>query len=151
MRFYTHFVFGFLCAFLFTKLFDVQLIFYASVFLGILFPDIDNASSKLGRKVKPIAWILQHTVGHRGIFHSLILGLAISYAFFAINISLAIGFLIGYVSHLVLDSLTPAGIMWLFPLSVIKAKGKIRTGSFLEIIFCCLLMASLLLYLLRIL
>ena len=134
MRFYTHIAFGFLCAFLIQKgsLDGALAIFYAGVFLGIIVPDIDNASSFIGRKVRPLSWILQFTVGHRGIFHSLLFGLITAYLLISLDRSGALGFLIGYFSHLLLDSATPAGIMWLFPVSVRKVRGPVKTGSFTE-------------------
>ncbi len=147
MRFYTHFVFGMLCTLIIFKFFtpNSYSLFAVSVFLGLLFPDIDNASSKLGKKVKPVSWILQHTVGHRGIFHSLLLGLTLSYFLLQFSTDASIGFIIGYLSHMLLDSLTPAGIMWFFPFSVIKARGKIKTGSITEYIMLVLLIGLILL------
>ncbi len=55
---------------------------------------------------------------HRGIVHTPIAALTIALLFFLLTwrkgSSLAL--LIGYISHLFLDTFTPAGIMWLFPL-----------------------------------
>ena len=44
-------------------------------------------------------------------------------------------FFLGFISHLVADSLNPAGIKWLQPFNKAKVKDGIRTGSFLEKLF----------------
>lgn len=84
------------------------------VALGSLIPDIDHAKSVVG-KVIPVAGIFN--MQHRGWTHSL-LGLIIFIAIIAIiNTSLIMGFALGYVLHLLVDTLTPMGIAWFYPLS----------------------------------
>jgi inner membrane protein len=53
-----------------------KVIFYGLAALGALAPDIDNASSTLGKRLGPISRGVQHLTGHRTFFHSL-LGMAI--------------------------------------------------------------------------
>lgn len=52
-------------------------VFYGAAAFGSLVPDIDNARSTLGKRLGPISKEIQHAVGHRTIFHSL-LGLALT-------------------------------------------------------------------------
>lgn len=86
----------------------------ALAFGGIL-PDIDHSGSKVGSKVP----IIPHLLKHRGFTHSLTFLLAVFFLLNRLSLSSAIsvGLLIGIASHLVSDSLTPAGIQVLWPLS----------------------------------
>ena len=71
--------------------------------LGALVPDIDQASSTLGSKCKPIGWLLQH----RGVTHSLLFALLCA----AIYPYLGLGVL----SHILLDMCNRRGVMLLWP------------------------------------
>jgi inner membrane protein len=104
--------------------------------LGALAPDIDNARSTLGKRLGVISRQIQKHAGHRTIFHSLV-GLALIGALaWAVEQGVALGFrqlgwplaaerltanvalvalLIGYLLHLVADSLTVGGVPWLWP------------------------------------
>lgn len=87
-----------------------------------LLPDIESPDSFIGRKLPLISHSNKLVFGHRQVFHSLIGALA----FFLISLILVKGFhlpinyamaaLIGYLSHLFLDSFNPAGVPWLWPL-----------------------------------
>jgi len=98
-------------------------------------PDIDSYKSKVGRKIKPISFLINLFFRHRGIFHSPFLLILISMVIIIIKIEIAAAFFIGYLSHLVLDSLTPEGVMFFYPFSKKRTKGFIRTGSLWENIF----------------
>lgn len=81
-----------------------------------LTPDIDTKNSLLGRLIPVLPSIVEKTLGHRTITHSLIFT-----AFYAFLIHLflpdqLIPFLIGYVSHLVLDIFT-GGVPLLYPIN----------------------------------
>jgi inner membrane protein len=117
--------------------------FLIAALLGGTAPDLD----------KPRQWwarFLAHTAfgGHRHLSHSLV-GLAI----FTVGFSLlaralappvgasatlvAAGFIAGYLSHLVLDSLTIEGVPWLFPIQTYfgfpPTSGlRVKTGGLLE-------------------
>ena len=99
-----------------------------SSLVGSLFPDIDEPQSFLGRKIKPVSRLIKAVLGHRGFIHTpLFCFLLVGFmAFFLCNTpiidvdissKIICGFLIGFMSHLILDTITPKGIMWLFPLS----------------------------------
>lgn len=110
--------------------------------LGSLVPDIDEPNSTLGRKVKLLSKGIKVIFGHRGILHTPFFLILVSVGlFFALKqcpeeylvlaTQASIFFIIGYLSHLVLDTLTPAGIMLLYPFSknkmgIIGMKGKYR-------------------------
>lgn len=86
--------------------------------------DLDEPQSKVGQKIKPVSWGLKKLLGHRGILHTpffVLLVTGLLYYFlnekYASTIFICLGNLSGAFSHLILDSLTPQGIMWLFPFS----------------------------------
>lgn len=86
--------------------------------MGALFPDIDTPESALGRRL-PFFSLLGG--GHRGWTHSLVgLVLFSTLLLFVFSIDIAMAFAAGYLSHLLLDMLNPAGvrIFWPFPLSL---------------------------------
>lgn len=85
---------------------------------GSLFPDVDHPNSIIGRRVKPLSWIITKTAGHRGITHSIVFMLLISFVLSLMDPnSYVLGsFIIGYISHLILDGITPHGIPALYPL-----------------------------------
>lgn len=142
MLFYTHLIFAFLFGILSMNYVHPanQVLFIVLVVFGGTLPDVDSSSSKLGSKVKVVSWFFKH----RGFFHSLFVLPFISLILYFIGFSnFAIPIIIGYVSHLIADSMTKEGIMFLYPLSKAKIKGFIRTGGFLEkIIFIILVVLS---------
>lgn len=114
-------------------------IFYGAAALGALVPDVDNARSTLGRRLGIVSRAIQKHAGHREVFHSLV-GLAltgaviwgamvgVAYGLSRVGVQLTvndpigglaltalIALLIGYVLHLVADSLTLGGVPWLWP------------------------------------
>ncbi len=103
------------------------------ILIGLLatyIPDIDMGSSKLGKK--KIFRPLQIFVKHRGFFHSFTFLFLITFIFVMFIPILALGFFIGYASHLFVDSFTPQGINPFYPWKR-KSIGKIRTGGKIEI------------------
>ena len=119
----------------------------AGLFLGALLgataPDLDKPRQFWAR-----AFVKTAFGGHRHLSHSLI-GFAIAAAIVAgvvgalapivgINPTLPwLGFAAGYLSHLVLDSLTVEGVPWFFPLESFLGfppwpRLRVRTGSLVE-------------------
>lgn len=103
--------------------------------LGSIMPDIDKPTSKIGRKafIKPISIYIHKKFGHRTITHSVLaslIGLYIliksSYmfrdVFFYLYSNFVIGFSVGYMSHLLLDSLTTQGIPIFYPVDKTRYK-----------------------------
>ena len=137
MMFRTHLAFSFLISILIIDSFNIQnkVMFIVILLIASVLPDIDSYKSKLGRKIKPISFLINIFLGHRGIFHSLFLLILISLIIAFINNEIAAAFFIGYLSHLILDSLTPEGVMFFYPFSKKRIKGIIRTSSLWENIF----------------
>ena len=121
MLFYTHLAFALLTALYLMP----QQIFL--VLLGSMIPDIDNVHSKINEKLK-ITKLFGYLFKHRGFCHSLwfALLLFITISYLAPNIAGPI--LVGYISHLIIDSITKQGIDYLAPIASFKVKGFIETG-----------------------
>lgn len=120
--------------------------------IGGLLPDIDTATSDIWDKVRGgsfLAKIVKPFIGgHRMISHSLIsmciVGTLLKYILAAIGTVLIVdmdiiwwSIMIGYLSHLIADSLTIEGVPWFLPLRVrigfppIRSL-RIKTGGAME-------------------
>lgn len=123
--------------------------------IGGVTPDIDQSTGVLWHKI-PGGTILGKLVapflgGHRHISHSLLGVLLFGFlsnslfSFLGRTIlidmhSVWLAFMIGFLSHLVMDTFTKEGVPWLFPLPIKFgippfAFLRIRTGGFLENFF----------------
>lgn len=93
--------------------------------IGSLYPDIDNSQSMLGRKIKPISFIINKLFGHRGFIHTpfnlicllLLMGTPLILTEQYNYLPIVIGFAVGFLSHLFLDAITKGGISFLYPFS----------------------------------
>ena len=106
----------------------------AAAALGALLPDIDHPQSWAGRKMRAISVPLSLVVGHRGVTHSAI---AVA-AGLALLLLLGTGWMaapvvVGYLSHLLADALTPSGVPLLWPSRRRFTLNLCRTGSAVEI------------------
>jgi inner membrane protein len=100
--------------------FAVELLFYLSVAIGSLAPDLDEERSKISKILPIFPWIYKiFGIGHRGFTHQLLFVMILSGFFWYIlkyqNIDYLVGisifgFILGYFMHLVGDMLTKAGI-----------------------------------------
>lgn len=84
-----------------------------------LLPDIDNATSKLGRLFAPASILIQLFFGHRTLFHAPLLYLVLSFVIAQAYPSqqlLILSCAAGITSHLILDMLNPAGIPLFWPI-----------------------------------
>lgn len=113
--------------------------------LTALLPDIDHPKSILGQRLRWISRPIARAFGHRGFTHSL---LAIAAGIYFIRHQLPAGWpiptdayhamIIGYLSHIVADMLTPAGVpllwpcRWRFCLPVLNS----QKGNQLERVLC---------------
>lgn len=114
----------------------------ASSLLGSLLPDIDEPNSFIGKKVWLLSKLIKFTTGHRGVFHTLAIVLIFPLIYFLtkdneIFLKLSwfpyknfiIGLIIGYLSHLLMDSMTEMGVPLLWPLTKEKISiMKLRTN-----------------------
>lgn len=114
--------------------------------LGSLFPDIDHSQSFISRSsllFRAASAVATGISTHRGFFHTVIAGALWALLLLIPSVRTALGgaiafaiygFLAGYLSHLVLDTLNPHGIMWFWPFSRKRIHlANIRTGGRLEL------------------
>ena len=112
--------------------------------LTCLLPDIDHPKSVLGQRLKWLSQPIARAFGHRGFTHSL-LAVAVSLWLFQINVpadwflpaDVLQGMTLGYLSHIVADMLTPAGVplcgrRWRFRLPILNS----QQGNQLERALC---------------
>jgi len=86
--------------------------------IGALVPDIDNPHSTIQKYVPGVGKILGHLLTHRGVTHSLVFAGLLTLVLNMISLpwNIAIAFIAGIISHLILDTLNPMGVPWLWPL-----------------------------------
>lgn len=114
------------------------ILFMISLFASTL-PDIDHPLSVPGRKVMGFSEFLNRNFGHRGITHYPLTLCFVGFIMYFVwkYISMpewlhvlmmwcVIGFVVGYLSHILLDTFNSAGVALLAPFS--KVKVKIPTG-----------------------
>ncbi len=81
--------------------------------LATFIPDIDSRFSTIGQK--KIARLLQIFTKHRGMIHSFTFLLTITLVLVLFFPVVALGFFLGYASHLFADSFSVDGIMPFYP------------------------------------
>lgn len=113
----------------------------ALVAAGSLLPDLDHPKSWVGRRLPFISRPLSALVGHRGPTHSL---LAIASCLILVQQhlmarSISLPLVIGYLSHLGADLLTPNGLRLAWPLRGSTALPLCKTGSPAEVAVVILL------------
>ncbi|MFH1971865.1 MAG: metal-dependent hydrolase [archaeon] len=140
MMFKTHLVIGVLLGLVLVSLLNpvYPVLFFGVLVLASLLPDIDTPKSKVGKKVGIVSNILNVTLGHRGLMHSIYLPAVV--AIFGVLFGFPLigyAFAIGYMIHLIADMFTKDGIHLFYP--VLNIRGFITTGSIWEsfIFFIC--------------
>lgn len=108
-----------------------KIIFAVVCLFAAMLPDIDIASSRVGRA--KAARIVQFFTRHRGFFHSFTFCIAVSVILTLFNptVILALPFFLGYSVHLLADSFTNEGIMPFWP-SKKRLSWKIPVNSIIE-------------------
>jgi len=101
---------------------------------GSLLPDIDHPKSWVGKRIWPLSGMIAAVLGHRGATHSLLAVIGCGWLLFNDGYSRAIvvPVLIGYLSHLAGDLLTPRGLRLAWPFKGSWALPLCRSGSPLE-------------------
>lgn len=100
-------------------------------------PDIDHPMSRLGKKHPHISQYINSHYGHRGVTHYPLTLFIMGSCLYLIEKMLlfpynvlwlwgSIGFVVGYASHILLDTFNSAGVSLLAPFS--KVRVKIPTG-----------------------
>ena len=136
MLFYTHLVFSFLIGLLSVDVFGIkrQMLFIILVMFFSVLPDIDMVKSKIGKKFGVVSYVIRLVFGHRGLFHTAWFSIILFVLFlFILDLRvIGLGVLVGYLSHLFLDSLTVQGVRPLSPFIEFRIRGFIKVGSVLE-------------------
>ncbi len=98
---------------------------------GALLPDIDHPKSWVGKKVRPLSWLFSRLFGHRGLTHSFLAIIGCIAVLLREDLPLAVTapLVVGYLSHLAADLLTPGGLRLAWPLKGTWALPLCRTGS----------------------
>lgn len=121
---------------------------------GALVPDIDHRGSKISRSSvagRVTSFAVSGVTKHRGVIHTpafilacgAALGLGAFFTRSGAGPALLLGLLVGMLSHLLLDTLNPTGIMWLWPLSKKRLRlASIRTNSLGELLVMAALLAA---------
>ena len=115
----THLIFAFLLFLMFNKVLGFPLLDSVFALIGAMVPDMDLYPRKWHRKLLHNIW-------------ALLIMVFLGMHFNIMSQHIALLFSIGFLSHLISDSLTPQGIMWLWPLKKPHIRGPIRTGGFRE-------------------
>ncbi len=145
----THFVFSvFLCLILFwINVVSVpnKILFLLFVILGTIIVDIDSKKSFVGKIIlfRPLQWVFSH----RGMFHTILFAVLFSLVVAFFDRWLGVAFAFGYISHILLDCFTPAGVRLFWPLWDGKIGFGVRSGVLIEeILFVLLLLADVILF-----
>ena len=108
-------------------------VFTFLILIGAAMPDIDNKRSKISQKAKMVSALINSLTKHRGIFHSVFIPLGI---YFLLDMILGgyygMALALGYLSHLMIDAMTPLGVNFLHPITTLRLHGPIETNSFVE-------------------
>lgn len=156
MNLVTHITFGMLLTLLIFNLYNPQLsqqtinLYLIAAAVGSLLPDIDHPKAYVSRRhwmAHGASHLLEAVAHHRGLTHSLLAlvllsGITIAgLNYLRADVYLTIPFALGYLSHLLIDSLNPSGVKWLLPISqrtlrptkkILFFKLNIITGSILD-------------------
>lgn len=148
--------------------YGTAIVAFGANMIGGLTPDIDQPTASLWHKI-PAGTIIGKLIspflgGHRFISHSILgivlFGVIANYALQLMHHTLVVdipivwwSFMIGYISHLVMDTFTKDGVPWLFPIPMRIgippfAFLRIKTGGFMEksIVFPALILCNIYIY-----
>lgn len=107
--------------------------------LGALLPDIDHPRAGLRDRLGWLGDLVFGWLKHRGPTHSLLAVALVAWVTFQIAPPHAPALALGYLSHLLADSITKAGIAFLWPVyrqqvGLLPRALRIRTGSWAELV-----------------
>ena len=112
--------------------------FLLAMVLGSLLPDLDSATSFIGKKFKLVSLFFKH----RGMIHGIVFLTGFSIIVFLItkNFYYFLAFATGYLSHLLLDSMTPSGVAFFWP-GKNRVRGKVYTTGIWDFLILFLFVA----------
>ena len=123
--------------------FETSFVLLVGLLLGAFLPDIDNVRSQIGWRTRPVSDFFQKFFGHRGVTHSFtgFFGFVVLIGLISIAVAreLFLPFFFGYLSHILMDGLTPMGLYPFYPLKI-KLAGPIKTDSRGERVFFTLIL-----------
>lgn len=125
----THILFAVLAILLIVQHVESRFFFILMVLMASVIPDMDTGFSRVGKNIA--AKTGQLFVKHRGIVHSLTIGIIVSVLFSIYWPVGALGFFVGWSVHMICDSFTKEGIQAFWPLKF-KTSGFISTGGRFE-------------------
>jgi inner membrane protein len=112
--------------------------------LGALAPDIDHPKSWIGKRLRPVSIMLAGILGHRGLSHSLFAVVGCGWLLLRSGwpAQVVAPLVVGYLSHLAADLLTPGGLRLAWPFKGTWSLPLCRTGSPFEpmvvaVVLCC--------------
>ncbi len=99
--------------------------------VGALLPDVDHPGSWVGRRSRPVSTVVAALLGHRGITHSAmaVAGLLVLLLQAGGRHAVICALVVGYLSHLAADMLTPRGLRLAWPMRRSWGVPLCRTGS----------------------
>ena len=108
--------------------------------LASFIPDLDHPNSSANNTLK-VTKVIPFFFKHRGLFHSLFFGILLGgIVWFLKDFELGVALCTGFLSHLLMDTITLEGINFLYPISRLHIAGPVRTGSWAEtLVFLCVL------------
>lgn len=123
------------------------LLFIGSAMFGSLLPDLDHKTSIISNKLPVLAFIVHRFFSRRGMLHTpLFIFLLSIFNIHILHFPLPMwsGLALGYLCHLIQDTFTKGGIMWLYPISKISihfsnAKSGAISNYFVTIFLLCLI------------
>lgn len=137
MTYKTHMLAGAAIGIATVGLFNVDVVdsglYLFGAILGSVLPDVDHPKSWIANRTGSLKYLFAG-LGHRGMLHSLIGTFVVTVVLvlgFGINM-FTMGLLWGYLSHLLMDSLNPSGVAWLWPKKDRYNFAKIGTNSEFE-------------------
>ena len=145
MTYKTHFIGGVCAPIMLSAVMPIEniaVVAGVSAFSALL-PDIDIEGSKVHNKAGIVGKGVTSIFSHRGFIHTPIIYIVLYYLMsMVLPQVICLGFLIGTLSHLVLDTFNYKGIMWLYPLTKKHYHiASIKTRSFGESVFTVLMVA----------
>jgi inner membrane protein len=143
MRGTTHLVVGLLVALLILLFFPAEsaLLVIPLVLFGALLPDVDHEGSRINKLIPITRWI-PWFFSHRGFFHSLFPPLAVIIVAVAFGAPvLGVYVVVGYITHLLTDMLTQAGVGLLHPVIRQRIHGPLHTGGVAEALLFIVVLA----------
>lgn len=120
MTYKTHFVGGACAAVITSAVMPIENIAVVGAISAVsaLLPDIDIKGSKVNNKAGIVGKGVSAVFSHRGFIHTPILYVVLYFLMsMVLPMSICQGFLVGTLSHLVLDTFNSKGIMWLYPIT----------------------------------